>query len=104
VRQAAHEQLERWGGAAAPALRQALMKNRSPEVRWRARDILAKLTKDRSRQERVNAARVVEALEKMDTAEARRSLAGLAGGARDSYLTQEAQAALRRLDQRAAGP
>lgn len=97
VRQAAQKQLEWWGSAAAPALRRALTEQRSPEVRWRARRALEKVTAAGTRRERLSAARVIEALEKMATAEARRSLEVLGKGAPDNYVTQEAQAACRRL-------
>ena len=47
---------------------------------------------------RLRELRAVEALERMATPEARRVLGGLAAGVTDARLTQEAKAALDRLD------
>jgi RNA polymerase sigma factor (sigma-70 family) len=101
TRQQAAEALARLGDAAEPALRRALKVTPSAEVRRRVEQLLAKLDW-RATPERLRLWRAIEALEHIDTPEARQVLKALAAGAAEAGLTQEAQAALARLEQRSA--
>jgi WD40 repeat protein len=96
VREGATEELRRRGEAVEPALRKALDGRPAPEVRRRVKLLLEGL----GGANRLRAARAVEVLERLGTAEARRLLETLAGGAPDARLTQEAKAALARLNAR----
>jgi hypothetical protein len=62
------------------------------------RRLLAALDGKAARQEALRLSRGVEVLEHIGSAEARRVLQALAGGAPDAPLTREATAALRRLE------
>jgi hypothetical protein len=95
-RDRASEQLQQLNELAAPALRKAL-ESSSAEVRKRAERLLSRL--DRPTMTGVDARpiRVVELLEHLGTAPARKLLRELAGGASDSRLTREAAAAVERL-------
>jgi WD40 repeat protein len=101
VRQRAERELEVLGGLAAPALREALAKKPSLEVRRRAERILAKLEAPSAPPASVlRQLRAVAALEWAGTASARRHLRALAGGATGAPLSAAAQAALKRLERR----
>jgi hypothetical protein len=97
-RERAVQELEGLGFAAEPALRQALREKPSLEVRWRVESLLTKLDGP----EALRTGRVIEALERMDAAEARRLLEALARGVPEARLTREAKASLQRLAGRTA--
>ncbi len=97
VRDAASRQLERLGERAAPALRRALAKPVSLEVRRRVELLLTKLDGPVRIPEDRRALRAVEAVEYMGTREARALLEALARGAPEARLTREARASLERL-------
>ncbi len=102
VRQRAAAALEKLGPAAAPALRQALKANPSPELAKRVRALLDRAgpAGERPRLEpaQVQAMRAIEALERAGTPAAREALAGIAAGEPTAAVTQEAHAALGRLE------
>jgi WD40 repeat protein len=100
-RKQAVRELEGLGLAAEPALRRALAGKPSLEARRRIESLVERLEGS----EWPRAARAVEALEAMGTADARDLLQALAQGTPESRLTQEARASLERLAKRpAAGP
>jgi WD40 repeat protein len=92
VRSRASEQLAALGPAAEGALRKALTDKRSAEVRRSLEGLLRALEG-----QRVRYGRAIEALEWMNTSEARRLLEALTRGAADAWLTQEAKISLQRL-------
>ncbi|HTU93447.1 MAG TPA: WD40 repeat domain-containing protein [Gemmataceae bacterium] len=92
VRQEAETELEKIGPMVEPALRKALESKPSLEMRQRIESVLAKLAN-----ERLRLMRALEAIEHMNTAEARRLLEALAGGAPHAWLTGEARAIRKRL-------
>jgi hypothetical protein len=94
VREKAAEQLEKLGEAAQPALQKALAGQPSIEAKRRIQQLLDKLP---DTPERLQPARALEVLERLDTREARQLVAKLADGAPDAWLTQEAKAVNRRL-------
>jgi RNA polymerase sigma factor (sigma-70 family) len=100
VREKAATQLAKLGGAALPALREALDGLPSPEARRRIEQLIEKQEpRDwASSGERLLAWRALEVLERVGTPEARRMLQALADGAPGAPLTQDAKATLSRLD------
>ncbi len=96
VRQKATAELEKIERLAEPALRQALAGKPSLEVRRRVERLLSKLDPEKS-PERLQVRRAVEALEHINTPEAKKLLASLAGGAPKAQLTREAKESLQRL-------
>jgi HEAT repeat protein len=102
VRQQAAEALARLDESAVPALRAALAGRPSAEVRRRIGQLLAKAQGPFPRPETLGALRAVTVLEQVGTPEARELLRVLARGMSEARLTQEAQAALRRLARGAA--
>jgi WD40 repeat protein len=100
VREAATKALAGAGQGALPAVREAA-KSPSLEVRRRAGLVIEALTEPVVAGETLRALRAVEALERIGTERARRLLLRLAGGPPEARLTQEADAALRRLTGRA---
>jgi WD40 repeat protein len=98
TRDRATRELEDLGDAAAPALRQALTANPSPEVRERIEVLLRRL--DSLPPDRLRSLRAIEALEYSGAAEARILLGKLAGGLAEAQLTREAKGAVERLDRR----
>jgi hypothetical protein len=98
ARTAAGHELEELGRAAAPALRRALEGHPSAEARRRIEALLHRLDEPIPSGERLRGLRAVEALERIQTAEARQVLEALSGGAPDAEVTLEAKAALRRLE------
>jgi hypothetical protein len=95
VRQKATRELQALGELARPALKRALEKTSSIEVRQRAEKLLRNpkdLTPDQLR-----GIRAVEVLERIATPEARSVLEALAKGLPEARLTEEAKAALKRL-------
>jgi WD domain, G-beta repeat len=104
VRQKAHRKLEELGAVAEAALHKGLEGRPSLELRKRLEQLL-ELVEEQKRQkqmrvfsgEALRGVRAVVVLEKIGTPEARQILETLAAGGRESRLTQEAQAALYRL-------
>jgi hypothetical protein len=97
-REKAARELEGMGFAAEPALGRTLLGKPSLEVQRRVERILEKLEGGLM----LRAGRGIETLEMIGSAEARRVLQALAGGAPEARLTQEAKASLRRLARRSA--
>ncbi len=102
VREKAYKRLEELGGAAAPALRQALEKNPPLEVRRRLETLLAQPAALVRPPEVLRRLRAVQVLEQVASKEARDVLAELAGGADHAPETREAKAALERLSRQPA--
>lgn len=103
ARQQAARELERLGGLAEPALRQALDGRPSAEVRRQAERLLANLGGPVRSPEVLRGLRAVEVLEHIGTVEARRELERLAREAPAGRLRKEARAAVGRLAQPAPG-
>jgi hypothetical protein len=99
TREKATRELKALGELARPALEELLESKPEPEVLRRARRLLEQAAAPPSRQQ-LRQARAVEALEYIGSAEARRLLQELAGGAPGARLTEEAGASLRRLERR----
>jgi hypothetical protein len=98
VREKATQDLITIGKAAEQALRQALEKTASPEVRRRADEILDKLrTGTVSTPEGLRTPRAVAVLEEIGSSDAKALLEQLAKGASEAALTVEAKAALERM-------
>jgi RNA polymerase sigma factor (sigma-70 family) len=97
VREQATRELEKLGGLAEPALRQALSGRPSAEAKRRLEGLLEKLDGATPTPEEARAVRVVEVLEHAGTAAARQLLTTLAGGVPEALLTREAKAALQRV-------
>jgi RNA polymerase sigma factor (sigma-70 family) len=101
VREKAMRELEKRVEAVEGALRNVLEGRPSLEVRQRVNLLLEKrklsTMEPRDRMSLLQGLRSVEVLEHLDTAEARRLLQTLAGGASGARLTQEAKASLARL-------
>lgn len=104
TRQHASEQLEKLAELAEPALHRALQDKPPLERRQRIDQLLEKLAvqRDTPSPERLRMLRALEALEQMQTPDARRALEEYAKGAAAADLTQEANAALGRLAKRLA--
>jgi WD40 repeat protein len=100
VRERAAKALERLGDVAAPALRRAIDGKPSVELRRRVEQLLAKADAPITDPERLRPLLAAEALERIDTRQAREILTALASGASGARLTREAQAALGRLAKR----
>jgi WD40 repeat protein len=96
VREKATKELERLGRLAEPALREALEKPASLEVKLRAERILERLKQGGGTPDELRAVRAVEAVEKIGGAEARKLLEELAAGPSEAVATREAKAALER--------
>ncbi|HEV3259355.1 MAG TPA: hypothetical protein VG013_20990, partial [Gemmataceae bacterium] len=100
VREKAAQELEKLGEMAAPALRQKLADQPSPEVRRRVKGLLERLAQGSLPCDQLRLLRAVEVLEEISTSEARQLLETLARGAREARLTQEARASVERLTRR----
>ncbi len=100
VREKAEQGLAALGSDAAPALRKVLEGDPSAEVRRRAQDLLGKLAKPDLSPETLRLRRAVEALERAGTPEARECLGALAKGRPGADVTEDARAALKRLEKR----
>jgi hypothetical protein len=96
ARQKAESELEKMGPAIELALRKALEGKPSLEVRRRIEKVLEKV--DDKSNERLRTLRALEALEHMNTPEARRLLESLASGTPRAWLTEEARKSRKRLD------
>lgn len=103
ARQRASEELERLGELAGPALEQLLKAKPPLEVQYRVERLLELLSTPISAPDVLRGLRAVEVLERAGTDEARKLLADLAKGAAGAQLTEDARAALQRID-RAVGP
>jgi hypothetical protein len=93
ARQRAETELEKMGPAIEPALRKVLDDKPSLEVRRRIEKVLEKMT-----DERLRTLRALEAIEYMNTPEARRLLESLANGTPRAWLTEEARKSRKRMD------
>jgi hypothetical protein len=102
AREQAMRELEGLGDGAELALLKALAGPLSLEAQRRVRLLVDRLKEPRSSPESLRAVRAIEILVDIGTSEARRALEGLALGEPQLRLTQEANAALRRLDDSAA--
>jgi hypothetical protein len=100
AREEATKELAKLGAAAAPALRRALEGDLSAEARQRVGSVLDKLGKPSGDREYLRSLRAVEALELINTPDARKLLQKLAEGAPEAFLTQQAEASCRRLMKR----
>jgi WD40 repeat protein len=101
VREAASRELAKLGTAAETTLRQALRDNPSAEMRRRAQELLDKIEEDETAVRCWR--RAIWLLEWKDAPEARRVLEAAAAGTLGEKVTQDAQAALARLDKRGKG-
>lgn len=100
-REKATAELAKLGSSAVEPLRDALKAARSAEVRRRLKEMLDKCQATLYPPERLRAARMLELLERLGTADAREFLKTLAANKTDRWLACEAQAAesrLRRLE------
>jgi sugar lactone lactonase YvrE len=104
TREKASAALKRIGPVAEPALRQALERKPSAEVRRRIEALLEMFRQPLTDPETTRAVRVVEVLEAIATPAARQALADLSRGAAGAHLTREAEASLGRLAGRSALP
>jgi hypothetical protein len=103
VRERARQQLEALADRAIPALRKALAGTPPLEVRLRVEALLERFESEKLLPETVRQLRAVEALETIGSAAARRLLEQLAAGPGETWLVQEARAAVQRLAKRATG-
>jgi WD40 repeat protein len=102
-RESATKELAKLGKPAEEALRAEQKKGpASAEARYRIEDLLERLATGNVPSDERARLRAVEVLERLGTKEARAALASLAEGAPEAVLTQEAKAALGRLEGRAA--
>jgi RNA polymerase sigma factor (sigma-70 family) len=99
VREAATKELEKLADLAEPLLRKALEENPSPEARQRLKHLLEKAKGTDLSAEQRRQLQALEALEHSGTAEARRLLEDLAGGAPQAWLTRRAADSLKRLSE-----
>jgi WD40 repeat protein len=99
VRDEAAKALANLGELAGPTLEKALAAPPSVEVHQRVRNLLEALKRGPTPLA-IRDMRAVQALELAGTAEARETLRAWAGGASGARLTEDARAALRRLDRR----
>jgi WD40 repeat protein len=107
VRSQANTDLEALGELAEAALQKALAQSPSLEKKRRVEALLAKLAQPWTRfrpAPQLRQLRAVEALERAGGPDAEALLRELSRGAPDAWLTQEAQASLRRLARRSARP
>ena len=103
LRQKSMTDLEKLGDLAEPALQAALEGKPSLEVRQRLEQLLAKLHGAAPTPGQVRALRAVEMLEAIHNAEAQQVLRALAKGVLGAGLTNEARAAIERLERQHVG-
>ncbi len=96
ARDKAQAALQAEGEAAGPALREALTKDPSPEVRRRVQAVLDGLPALAARPEGLRAVRALAVLESIATPPARQLVEELAAGVPEARLTREAKASLGR--------
>jgi WD40 repeat protein len=99
VRDKAFKELSDLGYHAGPALRAALDRKPSAEARNRMEQLLTKIVGPPSSGESLRTSRALAALEAKGTPAAKQLLRELADGASDAWLTQEARAAMKRIEQ-----
>src|SRR5262249_4712608 len=104
ARNKATAELEKLADLAEPALRKVLAGQPPLEVRRRAALLLARLQEPITSAELLRSLRALEVLEHLGTKPARELLATLAEGGPEARLTQEAQAAMKRLAKRPLSP
>jgi WD40 repeat protein len=97
TRKAAFAGLEAMGRFAERPLRQALAKKPNLEKHRRIEELLDKFQDEKLTSEHLRALRSVEVLEMIGTAEARKVLQALAGGAEEADLTRKAKSSLGRM-------
>jgi WD40 repeat protein len=97
MRESAAKALAGMGSAIAPALRQALSANPSPEVRSRLQKLVANLARELTTPEILRNLRAIQILEQLGSPEAKKLLETLASGATAARETQEAKESLQRL-------
>jgi len=103
VREKATADLEELGEWARPALRKALEGEPALDTKKRIEKLLEKLTAGQAPSGKMlRTLRAVEALERIDTDEARQLLQTLAKGAAEARLTRDAKEALDRLGKKPA--
>jgi WD40 repeat protein len=100
VRESASKQLINMGAAAVPALRQAIEKDPSPEVRRRLEALLARPTRRANSPNVLRRLRAIQVLEGIASKDARRLLTDLANGMAYTPEAEEAKASLQRLASR----
>ncbi len=100
VRDAAHQELSKYGDVAAHALKDALKKSPVLETQRRVEKLLSQLERDPSPAE-VREIRAIQSLELAGTPEAQALLHHWAGGAPGARLTENARSALGRVERRA---
>jgi RNA polymerase sigma factor (sigma-70 family) len=100
VRQKAESELERLGQRSVTALRKALQDKPALEVARRIEKLLEKLDQGPPHPDELRAVRALRSLERIGTPEARDVLRVMAKGAERAWLTEEARAALERLERR----
>jgi hypothetical protein len=102
VREAAAQDLQRFGEEAEPAIREALGRRPTPESQRRLEAILSAPRVIRL-PEVLRHVRAVQVLERIGSSKAREVLEMLAKGVPEARLTRDVQASLKRLAQRPAG-
>lgn len=100
TREKASTSLEAYGELAEPALRQALHKNPTDEVRRRLEALLDRMDGPLQPGTILQAYRAIEVLEHVGNAEAQEILRTVAGGAPGARVTREAKSSLERLAHR----
>jgi WD40 repeat protein len=103
VREKAYKQLEALGSVALPALREALAAKPTPEARRSLSRLLSRAAGSAPSAEALRRLRGVLVLERIASTEARRLLTELAAGVPYAAETQEAKAALGRLQRGGGG-
>jgi WD40 repeat protein len=102
VREKATTQIEALGELATPTLRRALAVTISKEARRRIEQLLDRQQAGGLTREQLRSLRALEVLEHIGSREARLALEGIAEGAPEARLTQEARASVQRLAARLA--
>jgi hypothetical protein len=97
TRKKAQEDLEKIGAKAIPALKKALDRQASEEIKKRAQELLDKLQGATRTPPQLQAARAIEVLERIGTTEAKAVLERLSKGPAWSLEAIESRAALERL-------
>src|SRR5262249_29967697 len=101
-RDKAVQELTELGGLAESAVKKALDDPPTLEARRRLNQVLDRIQRGIPSSTMIQSLRAIEVLERIGTAEARTLLESVAGGALEARLTQEAKAALDRLEKHTA--
>jgi hypothetical protein len=104
TRDRAIRELEKLGPLARQALEKVLAGEPPKSLRQRVEDLLDMLETRRLTPDELRAARALEALELLDSGEARKLLEQLARGAPGALLTEDAKGALKRLNKKMPPP